>query len=367
MERHRAPDPVGRADHVARVDLREVVHAGRAGTARLIVSPLSAASVRSTGWASSTRSVSSTPRCAKRSSAGPGRIAPRAESRCTSAFRSSAATTREAVLLGRSVRRASSPSVVGLILVQHEHEQLRGALDGLGTARASCLALTQHVGLMFPIVESSADLPVPSITHQTGGRMFVNKLPRYEILSPDAVETLERGWKRIVSELGVEFLLPEAVELFAKAGHADGGRLRLAGPGLHPRAGGQGAAQLRRAGAQSGQQRAHRRRPHGVLVGLRPAVRAPGRRAPRRDDGRLPQLREARALVPRARHDRRHDRRAERHAARLAPPRHGARAADALGQGLHGLGDVRPERGRHDAHDRDPARAAARRSRRRPA
>ena len=48
--------------------------------------------------------------------------------------------------------------------------------------------------------------------------MFVNKLPRYEILSPDAVETLERGWKRIVSELGVEFLLPEAVELFAKEG-----------------------------------------------------------------------------------------------------------------------------------------------------
>ena len=48
--------------------------------------------------------------------------------------------------------------------------------------------------------------------------MFVNKLPRYEILSPDAVETLERGWKRIVSELGVEFLLPEAVELFAAQG-----------------------------------------------------------------------------------------------------------------------------------------------------
>ncbi len=113
---------------------------------------------------------------------------------------------------------------------------------------------------------------------------------------------------------------------------------------------------VRRAGAQSGQQRAHRRRPHGLLVGLRAAVRAPGRRAPRRDDGRLPQLREARALVPRARHDRRHDRRAQRHAARLAPPRHGAGAADALGQGLHGLGDVGPERGRHDPHDRDPVR-----------
>src|SRR5918997_4547475 len=29
---------------------------------------------------------------------------------------------------------------------------------------------------------------------------------------------LDRGWRRIVSELGIEFLLPEAVELFRKAG-----------------------------------------------------------------------------------------------------------------------------------------------------
>ena len=48
--------------------------------------------------------------------------------------------------------------------------------------------------------------------------MFVNKMPRYDILSEDAVATLERGWKRIVSELGVEFMLPEARELFSQAG-----------------------------------------------------------------------------------------------------------------------------------------------------
>jgi trimethylamine--corrinoid protein Co-methyltransferase len=48
--------------------------------------------------------------------------------------------------------------------------------------------------------------------------MFTNAMPRYEILSEDAMETLDRGWRRIVSELGIEFLLPEAVELFAKAG-----------------------------------------------------------------------------------------------------------------------------------------------------
>jgi trimethylamine---corrinoid protein Co-methyltransferase len=48
--------------------------------------------------------------------------------------------------------------------------------------------------------------------------MYVNELPRYEILSEEAMETLDGGWRRIVSELGVEFMLPEAVEYFEKAG-----------------------------------------------------------------------------------------------------------------------------------------------------
>jgi trimethylamine---corrinoid protein Co-methyltransferase len=48
--------------------------------------------------------------------------------------------------------------------------------------------------------------------------MFVNKMPRYEILSEEAMATLDRGWRRIVSEIGVEFILPEAVEVFAAAG-----------------------------------------------------------------------------------------------------------------------------------------------------
>jgi len=48
--------------------------------------------------------------------------------------------------------------------------------------------------------------------------MFVNKMPRYEILSEEAMATLDHGWRRIVSEIGVEFILPEAVEVFAAAG-----------------------------------------------------------------------------------------------------------------------------------------------------
>jgi trimethylamine--corrinoid protein Co-methyltransferase len=55
--------------------------------------------------------------------------------------------------------------------------------------------------------------------------MFVNRMPRYEILSPDAIEVLDRGWRRIVSEIGVQFAKPEAVELFAKAGQRTDGEV----------------------------------------------------------------------------------------------------------------------------------------------
>ena len=48
--------------------------------------------------------------------------------------------------------------------------------------------------------------------------MFVNEMPRYEILSEDAMAVLDRGWRRIVAEIGIEFLLPEAVELLRDAG-----------------------------------------------------------------------------------------------------------------------------------------------------
>ena len=48
--------------------------------------------------------------------------------------------------------------------------------------------------------------------------MFVNRMPRYEILSADAMAVLDRGWRRIVSEIGVEFLSPRALDLFRAAG-----------------------------------------------------------------------------------------------------------------------------------------------------
>jgi trimethylamine--corrinoid protein Co-methyltransferase len=48
--------------------------------------------------------------------------------------------------------------------------------------------------------------------------VFVNKMPRYEVLSEDAMQVLDKGWRRLVSEIGVEFMDDRALELFRKAG-----------------------------------------------------------------------------------------------------------------------------------------------------
>jgi trimethylamine--corrinoid protein Co-methyltransferase len=55
--------------------------------------------------------------------------------------------------------------------------------------------------------------------------VLINDLPRYEILDEVALAELERGWRRIVSELGIEFLHPEAIEVFKAAGQTVDGEL----------------------------------------------------------------------------------------------------------------------------------------------
>jgi len=58
--------------------------------------------------------------------------------------------------------------------------------------------------------------------------VLINKMPRYEILSEEAIDTLDKGWRRIVSELGVEFLSDEALELFRREGQqVDGQNVKL--------------------------------------------------------------------------------------------------------------------------------------------
>src|SRR5579875_1327068 len=34
--------------------------------------------------------------------------------------------------------------------------------------------------------------------------LFINRMPRYEILSEEAMEVLDRGWRRLLSEIGIE-------------------------------------------------------------------------------------------------------------------------------------------------------------------
>ena len=60
--------------------------------------------------------------------------------------------------------------------------------------------------------------------------MFLNSMPRYEILSSDALATLDSGWRKIVTEIGVQFAKPEAVALFEPLDAADEGLLAVGPP-----------------------------------------------------------------------------------------------------------------------------------------
>ena len=43
-------------------------------------------------------------------------------------------------------------------------------------------------------------------------------MPRFEPLSEESLDTLERGWERLATEVGVRFDHPRALELFREAG-----------------------------------------------------------------------------------------------------------------------------------------------------
>jgi trimethylamine--corrinoid protein Co-methyltransferase len=48
--------------------------------------------------------------------------------------------------------------------------------------------------------------------------MFRNHYPRYEPFSEDALDVIERGWKRLVADIGVRFDHPEALRILTDAG-----------------------------------------------------------------------------------------------------------------------------------------------------
>jgi trimethylamine--corrinoid protein Co-methyltransferase len=55
--------------------------------------------------------------------------------------------------------------------------------------------------------------------------VFENVMPRYEVLSGDAMDVLERGWRRLISEIGVEFLHDGALDRFRAAGQTVEGNI----------------------------------------------------------------------------------------------------------------------------------------------
>ena len=56
--------------------------------------------------------------------------------------------------------------------------------------------------------------------------MIVNRMPRWDVLDDEAMAAVERGWERLVREIGLRFDHPRALELFADAGQTvDGERV----------------------------------------------------------------------------------------------------------------------------------------------
>src|SRR5262249_9741515 len=103
------------------------------------------------------------------------------------------------------------------LAVQQRGEQLRRAVDRLGTGA--------HPKLLFHTPWNSCS----TTCRMPRAAMFVNTFPRYEILSEDAMAVLDRGWRRLLTDIGVEFLLDESVEVFRAAGQKveDGNRVYL--------------------------------------------------------------------------------------------------------------------------------------------
>ncbi len=62
--------------------------------------------------------------------------------------------------------------------------------------------------------------------------MFVNRMPRYEPLSEEALATIDAGAERLASEIGVQFDHPRALELFREAGQTVEGSTVRFDPGF---------------------------------------------------------------------------------------------------------------------------------------
>ena len=80
--------------------------------------------------------------------------------------------------------------------------------------------------------------------------MFVNRMPRYEVLSEDAMAMLDKGWRRLMTEIGVEFMDDRALELFRQAGQKVEGNAVFLDPDFVLEQVGQGPPRVRPPGPQ---------------------------------------------------------------------------------------------------------------------
>src|SRR3954467_8249151 len=62
--------------------------------------------------------------------------------------------------------------------------------------------------------------------------MFLNSMPRLDVLSDDDLTTLDAGWERLAAEVGVRFDHPRALELFRDAGQTVDGEVVHFDPGF---------------------------------------------------------------------------------------------------------------------------------------
>src|SRR6478752_9816653 len=62
--------------------------------------------------------------------------------------------------------------------------------------------------------------------------MFLNSMPRLDVLSGDDLATLDAGWERLAADVGVRFDHPRALELFREAGQTVDGKVVHFDPGF---------------------------------------------------------------------------------------------------------------------------------------
>ena len=176
--------------------------------------------------------------------------------------------------------------------------------------------------------------------------MFRNSMPRYELLSEEAMATLDGGWRRLVSEIGVEFMSDRALELFRAAGQKVEDNCVRFDPDFV-------LEQVAKAPREFDVQA--RNPANSVHIGgdamVFGSVYGPPfvREGDVRRDATMDDFRnfsQAGAELLGHRLGRRGDLRAGGHAAGLAAPGHDLRAADGHRQDLHGQRGVRRERPR---------------------